>query len=216
MALFSMNKVFKALLFLGTLFLLACAHSPAQTYVRHSVKNLSVDNIPLCSGYSCKTRHDIGLSATEWEAVKSLFQSGITSPEIERERVSLAIGLLEAYVSPEQGTVNDRPETPFFIPTNGQLDCIDEAHNTTVFLHLLDQEGLIKWHTVDIPAQRGFFIGGWPHSTAVLTVNETSQSWAIDSWFYVQGTKAEVILLDTWKGGWKPEKPAEAEAEASD
>lgn len=206
------KKQLKAPLLLGALFLAACAQSPAQNYVRHSVETLSISNIPLCSGYSCKTRHDIGLTAAEWEAVTALFNTGVLSAEIERERVSLAIGLLEAFVSPRQGTVDDKPETPFFIPTKGQLDCIDEAHNTTVFLHLLFQEGLIKWHTVGIPAQRGFFIGGWPHSTAVLFDNKTGEGWAIDSWFHVQGTKAEVVPLETWKDGWKPEKSTKTEA----
>ena len=205
-------NIWKAPLLLEALFIAACAHSPAKTYVKSSVKELSVQNIPVCSGYSCKTRHDIGLTTTEWASIQNLFDADITSAEIERERVSLAIGLLEAYISPLQGTVNDRPETPFFIPTKGQLDCIDEAHNTTVFLTLLSQEGLIKWHTVGIPAQRGFFIGGWPHSTAVLTVSGTTESWAIDSWFYVQGTKAEVVPLEIWKDGWKPEKTETAEA----
>ena len=207
-----LENIGKAPLLLGALFLAACAQSPAKNYVKYSLADLSVSNIPLCSGYSCKTRHDLGLTYAEWDAVKALFQDGVTTAAVERERVSLAVGLLEAMLSPRQGTENDRPETPFFIPTKGQLDCIDEAHNTTVFLHLLTQEGLIKFHTVEIPAQRGFFIGGWPHSTAVLLDTKTNEGWAIDSWFHVQGTKAEVVPLDVWKSGWKPEKPETAEA----
>lgn len=124
----------------------------------------------------------------------------------ERERVARAVGLFEILAGSKAGTLGDRPLSPFFIGTRGQLDCLDETFNASIFLRLLANHGLLIWHTVGAPAQRGFFIGGWPHSTAVLVEIQGGSEYAIDSWFHDPGVAAEVVPLTVWKSGWKPEK----------
>lgn len=196
----------KALPLLGALFLSACATSPASRYVEPAREYLSINNVRYCSGYSCHTIHSVGLEAYEWSAIQALFDGEINDPAEERRRVSLAVGLYETFAGAKTGTTNDAPESPILFKTTGQLDCIDEATNTSMFLHLLDKEGLIKFHTVEKPAQRGFIIGRWFHSTAVLVEKGGGDGYAIDSWFYKTGTPAEVVPLETWLDGWKPDK----------
>lgn len=196
----------KALPLLGALFLSACATSPASRYVEPARDTLSIDNVRYCSGYSCHNIHSIGLEPYEWSAIQALFEGGINDPAEERRRVSLAVGLYETFAGAKTGTTNDAPESPILFRTTGQLDCIDEATNTSMFLHLLDKEGLIKFHTVEKPAQRGFIIGRWFHSTAVLLEKEGGAGYAIDSWFYKTGAPAEVVPLKVWLDGWKPDK----------
>ncbi len=202
----SYKNVLKALPLLGALFLSACATSPANRYVEPAREALSIDNVRYCSGYSCHTIHSIGLEPYEWSAIEALFEGDVNSPAEERRRVSLAVGLYETFAGAKTGTTNDAPESPILFKTTGQLDCIDEATNTSMFLHLLDKEGLIKFHTVEKPAQRGFIIGRWFHSTAVLVEKGGGDGYAIDSWFYKTGTPAEVVPLQTWLDGWKPDK----------
>ncbi len=184
----------------------ACTTSPANNYVRSGLADLSVDSILYCSGYSCLKIDTIGLNANEWAAIAALFDGDISTPAEERRRVSLAVGLYETFAGAKTGTLNDRPESPILFKTTGQLDCIDEATNTTTFLHLLDRKGLIKFHTVEKAAQRGFIVIRWFHSTAVLKEKAGGAAYAIDSWFYAPGTPAEVVPLKTWLDGWKPGK----------
>lgn len=202
----------KALPLLGALFLSACATSPANRYVEPARETLSINNVRYCSGYSCHNIHSIGLLPGEWSAIQALFDGEINDPMEERRRVSLAVGLYETFAGAKTGTLGDAPESPILFNTTGQLDCIDEATNTSMFLHLLNKEGLINFHTVEKPAQRGFIIGRWFHSTAVLMEIEGGAGYAIDSWFYKTGTPAEVVPLQTWLDGWKPEKIKTASA----
>lgn len=183
----------------------ACSTSPAANYVAAVSDTVHPGDIRYCSGYSCKMIHSVALSPAEWTAIEAIFHGEIKTPAEERRRVSLAVGLYESFAAPKTGTENDRPESPILFNPKGQLDCIDEATNTSVFLHLLNNQGLIRHHTIAKPAQRGFIIGRWFHSTAVL-VEKGGKSYAIDSWFFEPGTPAAVVPLEEWLDFWKPEK----------
>lgn len=203
------NLIFPFSVFLG---LSACATSPAVSYVSPVADTVNIDDIRYCSGYSCQSIRSAWLNPDEWAAIAALFEDGVDNPAEERRRVSLAVGLYESFVGPKMGTDADKPESPHLFITTGQLDCIDEATNTSIFLHLLDNYGLIRFHTVEKPAQRGFIVGHWFHSTAVLRELDGIAAYAIDSWFYEPGTPAEVVPLEIWLDFWKPDKNKTAKA----
>jgi hypothetical protein len=69
---------------------------------------------------------------------------------------------------------------------------------------MLDQAGLLRWHEPRGPVSRGFFINGWPHTTAVLAEIETGKIYVVDSWFHDNGIAPETISLDDWMDGWSP------------
>ncbi|MCB1563671.1 MAG: hypothetical protein KDJ75_08870, partial [Alphaproteobacteria bacterium] len=117
------------------------------------------------------------------------------------------IGLFERVVGPRAGTDDDVFGT-FGKVGPGQHDCIDESTNTTVYLSLLNQKGLIRFHSISAPDTRSplFMRGRWPHRTAVVFENGTGTAYAVDSWFHDNGFDAEVVPLQRWKEGWKPEK----------
>jgi hypothetical protein len=91
---------------------------------------------------------------------------------------------------------------------DNQHDCVDESLNTTIYLTLLEQKGLLRHHNVEDPTVRLPIIhsGRWPHQTAVISEIETSKFYAVDSWFHDNGAKAEIVPLRKWKDGWKPKK----------
>ena len=72
----------------------------------------------------------------------------------------------------------------------------------------MQQKGLLKFHTVQSPTVRLPIIhaGRWPHQTAVISQNKNGQFYAVDSWFQDNGSPAEIVRLETWKDGWKPNK----------
>ena len=87
---------------------------------------------------------------------------------------------------------------------NGQLDCVDEATNTTVFLRILESQRLLRRHEVGQPVTRASFSFDWPHSTATVTERGSGRAYGIDSWFYDNGEDAVVVPLDQWLAGWSP------------
>jgi hypothetical protein len=81
-----------------------------------------------------------------------------------------------------------------------QMDCIDEATNTTSLLVLLAAHGYLRHHQVEEPASRGFFLDGrYPHATAVLSVNGSGEKWAIDSWPRANAEAPVVLPLAEWR-----------------
>ena len=124
----------------------------------------------------------------------------------ERQQIALAIGHVERIVGAKAGTQNDRPGAAILptCSTSDQQDCIDEAYNTSVYLHFMEQDGLLKWHKVGLPAHRGMIIDRWFHNTATVIETDTGVSYVIDSWFGANGEPADVTTLEAWNDGWEP------------
>jgi hypothetical protein len=115
---------------------------------------------------------------------------------------------MEQITGKKTGTDRDIAGAKFFKYDENQLDCIDEAVNTSLYLGFFEQDGLLKWHGVDGPARRGQFIdGAWPHNTAVVKEKKTGKQYAIDSWFSANGEEPDIVPLELWMNGWRPEKP---------
>jgi hypothetical protein len=62
----------------------------------------------------------------------------------------------------------------------------------------------MRFHTVEDRATRGYFIFGYPHTTAVIKEKESGKQYAVDSWFFDNGKPPVIVPLETWKDGWKP------------
>ena len=124
----------------------------------------------------------------------------------ERTRLAHAVALLERIVGERVGTSADIGGTFQGAFKSGQLDCVDETVNTTVYLSLIEDDGLLEWHTLGAPADRNLFTGAccWPHKTAVVNETSSGDSYAIDSWFHDNGVPAEVVPLSDWLSGWRP------------
>ena len=116
--------------------------------------------------------------------------------------VAYAIGWIETRVGKEIGTDKDRPGMDFNAsgdPT--QQDCVDEATNTTTYLTVLDQNGLLKYHTITRPMSKENLlrgVAGWPHWTAVLVEKGNGQRWAVDSWIYANGENPAIVEAEKW------------------
>jgi hypothetical protein len=87
--------------------------------------------------------------------------------EAERVRLRRAIAHDGAFRRRDDRHIEDKGGT--FNGGEGQMDCIDESINTTLYLTMFQKYGLMRDHrVVDDRATRGWFIGGWPHTTAVV------------------------------------------------
>jgi hypothetical protein len=159
----------------------------------------------VCHENGCTERTKVSLSAEQWQQVRAKFQPRPRDAAEERARISDAVGLLERLVAPQAGTAGDVGGTFEGIGRSGQMDCEDEAANTTQYLVMMKNDGLLAFHTPIGRRWRGFFIHGWPHTTAVVTEAGSDELWVVDSWFEDNGAPAHVLPLPIWGAGWSPQ-----------
>lgn len=158
-----------------------------------------------CQNYGCRVVKTVKLTPEAWQRIERFFGSKAKNAVQEREKIAKTIGLFEQIVGPLTGTEHDRDGT--FVQTgDGQLDCVDESTNATIYMLLLEQKGLIRFHTIEQPQVRYPLISGrgWMHQTAVLTEKVTGRQFAIDSWHGDNGTPASVVSAEDWRNGWNP------------
>lgn len=158
----------------------------------------------VCLNYGCDTVKTVGFQANQWAAIKALFRKPPSTAEQERERLKMAIALIEYLVGDLAGTSQDKAGDLAGLGLPGQQDCIDESVNTSLYLTLLQSVGLMRFHSVEDRATRSYVIFGYPHTTAVIRENPSGKKFAVDSWFYDNGKPPVIIPLETWKDGWEP------------
>lgn len=163
-----------------------------------------LDEFKVCHSGGCADISPVSITPAEWQQVVDEFTPEPEDAEDERTRIANAIGVLEQIVGDKIGTYNDFAGTFGAFSSPGQLDCNDEATNSTTYIKLMLQAGLIHFHELRDTKVRSFFLNGWPHTTAVIGDKQTGAAYAVDSWFYDNGVPAVIVPLDLWKTGWKP------------
>ncbi len=201
-----------ALLFLTLPILCACTTNMGLDYehylTRKGVKlpTETSEEFTHCHGYGCKFKTPTSLNKAEWKQINALFTPPAKTAEAEQTQIKKAIASMEKTIGKKTGTESDIYGT-FIKLGNKQLDCVDESTNTTTYLAMLQNHGLLKHHTLSSPAVRLPIIhaGRWPHQTATMIENKTQTPYVVDSWFHDNGFAPEIVTLKEWKQGWKPE-----------
>ena len=196
----------------SALALAACVTTsrPADEYLaRHTTTDPKPRTSPSATVTGCRLTEQVSLTR-EWDDLITPLKVPAASAEEERQHVALTIAAIELVVGAKTGTSSDIGGTFEGTGQAGQQDCVDETINTTTYLVMLDQAGLLIWHEPRVLVSRGFFINGWPHTTAVLAENETGEIYVVDSWFHGNGVAPETVSLDDWMGGWSPDDTAPA------
>jgi len=160
--------------------------------------------VSVCHAYGCREQTKFTFTSADMAEIKKLMAKTkkADTPAEERRAVAYAVGWMERRVGDAIGTKADREGMDFSgsgDPT--QQDCVDEATNTTSYLTVLQNEQLLKHHTVGKPfAKENLLrgIAGWTHWTATLNENGTGQRWAVDSWIYANGENPAVVEAEKW------------------
>ena len=162
------------------------------------------ERFPYCYTHGCQRIEETGLTTGEWAAITGLFVPVAEGPEAERARIAAASALFERSVGARIGTAGDVGGTFTGMGRVGQLDCVDEATNTTLLLTMLAAEGLLRWHDVGPLAHRGMIIDRWPHVTATVIARHGGGRFTVDTWFFDNGQEAVVVPVKQWMDGWSP------------
>lgn len=160
--------------------------------------------VHVCSAYGCKKQTRLRFTDADITEIKAVMRKAtkVDSAVEERRAVAYAIGWMETRVGKEIGTDKDRPGMDFAAsgdPT--QQDCVDEATNTTSYLLVLQNNGLLKHHTVGTPFAKDQLwrgVSGWTHWTAVLAENNGGRKYAVDSWIFANGENPAIVDTEKW------------------
>lgn len=162
----------------------------------------TADELTICYNYNCAVKADIVFSAKQLLQVGALFKT-LPSAETERTSISKAIGLFETFSGEQTPTNNDRGGNVADDGIDGRMDCIDHSHNTTAYLHLMENHGWLKFHRVLEAVRRAPFIVN-DHWAARIQEKQGRQEFIVDSWFFDNGQPAAVFTLDDWLNGASP------------
>ena len=180
----------------------------ADTFVRDDiVTDPTPGRFSVCHGGTCTIVSQVALDEIQWGRIAEVFVPAAADAQEERARIAEAIARLEIVVGAITGTSDDRAENQLGNSWSAQMDCIDESTNSTTYLQMLAQAGLLRWHRVEDRVTRGWFLFGWPHTTAVVSEMKTGARWTVDSWFFENGKPPVIVPLELWKTGWRPAKP---------
>ncbi len=157
----------------------------------------------ICYDNSCASLAWVKLSPEQWQQLRSVFAIAADAPTAEREQIRTVIAMFERIVGAMTGTAGDKGGNWAGFGLPGQMDCIDESTNTTIYLRMLQKHGLLRWHRV-LDRSTRWSLFSWPHTTAVIEERASLRRWAVDSWFLDNGEPPFVLPLETWKSGWKP------------
>lgn len=188
--------------------LLVSGSIKADIFVRDDIITTpDINHFSMCHAHGCKTVEHLSLTKKEWLQISRHFHPAAGSAEAERHQIANAIAEFEQIIGVKTDTSMDKAGLFESMGSYGQLDCIDESTNTTTYLFILKKQGLLKWHEPMDHVTRGYFIFGWPHSSAAMRENshlENSSEFAVDSWFEDNGQRPHIIPLSQWRSGWTP------------
>lgn len=177
---------------------------PAEHYQEFKSRAPEGNTVFVCSGYGCQTQSPLRFGPEQVKTLAEIMRKTkqADTPAEERRAVAYAVGWMEAYAGEKVGTKDDRPGMDYDGSGDpGQLDCVDEATNTTSYLTILQSNSLLKHHTVGRPFSRGNILLGvsnWPHWTGVLWETGSKQKWAVDSWIGPNGENPAVVEAEKW------------------
>ncbi len=198
---FLINRLFFSLL----VFYFSTSAQAALTDISRIFRQTpSLNQFEVCQGGGCAQSNQLSISESEWNSVVQIFKIKANNASEERQQISKAIGVLEQIVGAKNGTSADLAGTFGNGDIPGQLDCNDEAINTTTYMRLLKSNGFMQFHEIEDMRTRNFFFTGWPHTTAVMHDIKTGDKYAVDSWFYDNGAPAVIVPFSLWKSGYKP------------
>lgn len=181
------------------------AHADVGVMNRVLQQTPALSGIAICHGGGCARVTTAAIAPDAWGELQAICQPALPDAEAERACIAETLGAFERVMGASTGTDTDRGGTFGNSDHAGQMDCNDEAINTTNYLKLMQQHGLLRHHEIMDVARRGFFFNGWPHTTAVIREIDSGQRYAVDTWFYDNGQPAVIIPFETWKSGWKPD-----------
>lgn len=157
----------------------------------------------ICFDYACAHQASARFDATLLDRIRLDLGS---ARDAAHERSLIAAAAAQLYVEASRqtpiwrdrgGNRNDNTDLA------GAMDCLDHSANTTAFLRLMEQRGMLRFHRAGEPARRVRYLVA-EHWSARIVARANAQEYVVDSWFFDLGTPAVVMPLAAWRAGEEP------------
>ena len=162
----------------------------------------------ICYNWSCGRRQVLNFTADDMDTVKNKMAICPDTTLHDRlQQVRIGIWQMETLAQKYQPLfANDLAINDSEADKQGRMDCVDNTSNTSTYLHILRDIGVLSGWTVSSPIVRNRFDVGSVHWTAVISDTESNQQWSVDSWYRPNGHLPIVMPLKSWrksKKGWE-------------
>lgn len=189
-----------------TFLLVGCASGQGISLTPYQDAGESPAQFRLCHGFGCSARTWVSLSEKDWAYVTRPLRKKAKNAAQERVHIAKAIGRMEKIVQHNTGMNADFGQATTFENDQHQMDCLDETINTSRTLAFLASDDLLQYHTVGEPVHRGYFVDGmWPHNSAAVIEKASGDIYTMDSYYFDNGARVDVVALDVWLDEWRPE-----------
>jgi hypothetical protein len=161
----------------------------------------------ICFNWSCSSRETLRFTAEDFSVVTQQMAYCDGEALYDRlQRIRIGIWQMELLARKYQPLLtNDRAINDRDQDLHGRTDCVDNASNTTTFLHILQDLSALPGWSVRPPQVRDLFLFQ-VHWTAVVADQKSGKPWAVDSWYRPHGHLPFVMPLSDWqdrKKGWE-------------
>jgi hypothetical protein len=202
------KRLISVLLSIGTM--LAAATWPARAgelsapqaalYSTVSIYPPSASAMTVCYGFVCRRREILNFTPGDRAALTRIISAGRASAAAERAAVQRAVIWFDRRMAPLIGTNKHVANADIrAMDDKHNYDCWDTTRNVTGLLLVLQQWGLLKFHTVGDPHYRGNpLTEQLPHNTAILVERATRVEWVVDMWPRGYAQTPDVMTLAKW------------------
>ncbi len=172
----------------------------AQLYTSVSINPPTASGMTVCYGFVCRRRHELAFGPGDRAALTRIMAAGKASAAAERKAVQTAVVWLDRRLGPVLGTDKRIARADFrYFDDKHNYDCWDTTRNTTSLLLVMQEWGLLKYHSVGDPKYRGnVLVLQTPHNTAVLVERGSGAEWVVDMWTRAYAQTPEVMPVDQW------------------
>ena len=176
--------------------------SPQQSelYTSVSINPPSAEAMTICYGFVCRRRAELDFTSGDRKALTQIIAAGKASAMAERAAIQKAVIWFDRKVGPMIGTTGRVSRADIRSGADAKnFDCWDSTRNVSSFLLVLQEWGLLKYHTVGNPRYRGNILAmQLPPNTAVVVEKESRIEWAVDMWTTRYLQPPDIMLLETW------------------
>ncbi len=159
----------------------------------------------VCNHYDCAGKSSVRFTPKQWQEIRSLFTPHASNAEKERVLIAEAVAKMEGIIGLQNNTFADQACNNFKKPIESyQLDCVAETINTTIYLKLLEAANLLHHHKVIYPANRSVALMFFLHFSAAIKEIYNGNLFVVDSWFYANGEKPDIVSRKLWQNNYYP------------
>jgi hypothetical protein len=172
----------------------------ADLYTSVSINPPNASEMTVCYGFVCRRRATLDFTPADKKQLTQILAAGKASATAERAAIQKAVIWFDHRVGPMVGTNKRVARADIRTGADaGNFDCWDSTRNTSSFLLVLQEWGLLKHHSVGNPRYRGNILTlQLPHNTAVIVEKESGIEWSVDMWTTKYLQPPDMMLVEKW------------------